>query len=143
MKEINTEIEILSTPDEVWQILMELPNWSKWNPIVNKIEGDLKIGGELSITMSNSKGDNGKKYKSIIVELDENKRFSFIATMMAKFMFSAERIIELRATEKGTIFIQREIYTGLMVSLFWKKLSTDATEMLNSMNKALKKEVEK
>jgi len=143
MKEINTEIIISSTPDEVWEILMDLPNWSKWNPIVNKIEGDLKIGGELSITMSDSKGNNGKKYKSIIVELDENKRFSFIATMMAKFIFSAERIIQLRATEKGTIFTQREIYTGLMVSLFWKKLSTDATEMLNSMNKALKKEVEK
>ena len=65
-----------------------------------------------------------------------------MAIMMAKFMFSADRIIELQANEKGTRFSQKEIYTGLMVSLFWKKLSTDATKMLNSMNKALKDEVE-
>jgi len=143
MKEINTKIEISSTSDEVWKVLMDIPNWSKWNPIVNKIEGNLKVGEELSITMSDSKGNDGKKYKSIITEIDKNERFSFIAIMMAKFMFSAERIIELQTTETGTVFTQREIYTGLMVSLFWKKLSTDATEMLNSMNMALKKEVEK
>ena len=58
-------------------------------------------------------------------------------------MYSAERIIELKTIDKETIFIQREIYTGFMVSLFWKKLSTDALGMLNSMNQALKKEIEK
>jgi len=143
MKEIKTEIKILSTPDKVWKTLMDLPNWSEWNPIVNKIEGNLKVGEELSITMCSSKGNDGKKYKSVIREIDENKRFSFVATMMAKFMFTADRIIELKKTEEGTLFTQKEIYSGLMVSLFWKKLSTDATEMLHSMNKALKKEIEK
>ena len=111
---------------------MNLPQWSKWNPIVNKIGGKLKVGEELSITMSDSKGNDEKKYKSIITGIDKNKRFSFIATMMAKFMFSAERIIELQTTEKGTLFTQKEIYTGLMVSLFWKKLSTDATQIFHA-----------
>ena len=143
MKEINTEIGISSTPEKVWETLMDLPNWSNWNPIVNKIEGNLKIGQELYITMSSSNGNDGKKYKSIIGELDENKRFTFVAIIMTKLMFSSERIIELRERDSGTILTQREIYTGLMVSLFWNKLSSDAYKMLNSMNKALKKEIEK
>ena len=121
MKEINTEIQISSTPEKVWEILMDLPEWSKWNPIVNSIEGELNIGEKLSITMSNSKGGAGKKYDSIITEIDENKRFAFVGTMMAKFMFSAERVIELHVNEKGTFFSQKEIYSGIMVSLFWKK----------------------
>jgi hypothetical protein len=143
MKEINTEIRILSTPNKIWNILIDLENWNKWNPIVNNIKGKLNIGEELTITMSDSKGNNAKKYNATISELTTNKRFSFIATMMAKFMFSAERIIEIKQTEKETVFIQREIYTGIMVFLFWKKLSTDAIGMLNTMNQALKKEVEK
>lgn len=143
MKEINTEIEILATPDKVWEILMDLPNWPKWNPIVNKIEGNLKIGEKLSITMSDSKGNDGKKYDSVITNIDTNERFSFIAKMMSSFMFSADRVIELKPTEKGTHFSQREIYTGLVVSLFWNKLNTDARKILNSMNAALKKAVEK
>lgn len=143
MKEINTEIRISSTPDKVRETLMDLENWSTWNPIVNNIEGDLNLGGKLSITISDSKGNDSKKYDAIITELDKNERFSFLAKMMAKFMFSAERIIELKPDGKETIFTQREIYTGVMVALFWKKLSTDAVGLLNSMNQALKKEVEK
>jgi len=42
----------------------------------------------------------------------------------------------------GTLFIQREIYTGLMVPLFWGKLNEQASSMLNSMNEALKKKAE-
>ena len=145
MKEIRTEILISSSPDKVWEILMDIPNWPQWNPIVNKIEGNLEIGSKLSIVMKdcNSKDGNGKRYTSIITEKIENQRFSFIAIMMAKFMFSAERIIELKQTQEDTLFIQREIYTGLMVSLFWKKINCEALEMLNAMNEALKKEVEK
>jgi len=142
MRELRTEIQILSTSDKVWEILIDFPGWSNWNPIVNKIEGNLELGAELFITMCDTKGSDGRSYTSIITAIDEKKRFSFIATMMAKFMFSAERIIELEDSAGGTLFIQREIYTGLMVPLFWKKLNTDALLMLNSMNKALKKKVE-
>lgn len=143
MKEIQTEIQIAASKDQVWEILMDLPNWSIWNPTVNKIDGNLKEGSELSITISDSKGNDSKKYKAEITAIEENKRFSFFATMMAKFMFSAHRIIEIEDSEEGVILSQKEVYTGIMVSLFWSKLSTDALEMLNSMNKALKKEVEK
>lgn len=59
-------------------------------------------------------------------------------------MFSAERILELKETSEGkTLFVQREIYSGLLSSLFWKKLKEDALPMLVSMNEGLKKEVEK
>jgi len=57
-------------------------------------------------------------------------------------MFSAERIIEPEDSQGGTLFIQKEIYTGLMVPLFWKKLNEQASSMLNSMNEALKNKAE-
>lgn len=142
MKELKTEIHISSSPGKVWEVLMDLPNWKNWNPIVNKIEGQLEIGQELSITMSDKKGNDGKNYKSTITAVEEGKRFSFIGVMMAKFLFSAERIIELKANGEGTHFTQVEIYNGLMVPLFWKKLSEHAHPMLTSMNEGLKKTVE-
>jgi len=143
MKEISTEISISSTPSEIWKVLMSLNNWPKWNPIVNEIQGKTAIGSELAITMSDAKGNDSKKYKAIVTDLKQDERFVFTATMMAKFMFSAERIIEIKPIDQGSILIQREVYNGLMVSLFWGKLSTDASTMLNKMNKALKQEMEK
>lgn len=143
MKEIKAEIEISSTPDKVWEVLMDLPGWAEWNPIVNKIEGKLEVGEKLNIVMCGSNGKDSKRYAANITVIDENKCFRFIAVMMGKFMFSADRIIELEKTANGTLFIQREIYSGIMVSLFWAKLSTEALSMLKSMNEALKKEVKK
>ena len=75
MKEINTKIRISSTPDKVWETLMDLENWPKWNPIVNNIQGKLNVGEELSITMSDSKGNDSKKYKAIITELKKMSVF--------------------------------------------------------------------
>lgn len=143
MKEIKSEIQISSNPSKIWETLIDLENWHKWNPITNNIFGKLEIGENLSITMSDSKGNDSKKYNATITELIENQRFSFIATMMNKFLFSAERIIEIKTIGNKTLFIQREIYTGILVSIFWKKLSTDALKMLNEMNIGLKKEIEK
>ena len=62
MKEIKEEIQISSTPAKVWEILMDLPEWSNWNPIVNKIEGKLEVGNKLNITMY---GSNGKIQNAI------------------------------------------------------------------------------
>lgn len=142
MKKITTEAHITSTPTTVWETLIKLENWSVWNPIVSKVQGDPVIGKELTITMADSKGNANKSYKAQVTELVQNQRFVFTANMMTKFLFSAKRVIELKATETGTLLIQQEIYTGVLVPLFWKKLSTDAKTMLNQMNHSLKKEVE-
>lgn len=141
MKELKTEIHISRKPEVVWGKITDLSGWPEWNPIVNKLEGEFKPGAELVITMSDSKGKDGKMYKATITNIDKNAEFRFIATMMSKSVFSAERILELKESEGGTLFIQREIYTGFLVSLFWKKLQEDALPMLVSMNEALKKEL--
>ena len=140
MRELRTEIQISAEPDKVWKILMDLQGWSNWNPIVNKIEGNLEVGAELSITMCDENGKDGRSYKATITAIEENRRFSYVGSMMAKFMFSAERIFELEESQGGTFFVQREIYTGIMAPLFWGKLNEHALPMLKSMNEALKKE---
>lgn len=142
MREIKTEIQISSTPDKVWGILVDFPGWANWNPIVNKIEGNLEVGAELQITMTDKNGNDGKSYKSIITTIEENNCFGFIGSMGAKFIFSAERVIELKASNEGTLFTQKEVYNGILVPLFWSKLSEQALPMLKAMNKALKKKVE-
>ena len=142
MKVINTEIQIEASKDKVWKIICDLPGWSQWNPIVNKIEGELSVGSTLSITMSNSKGKDAQKYKGTITTFEKEKQFIFIAKMMANFLFSVERVIEIKESRKGTLLTQIENYKGIMVTLFWGKLDTMARKMLNAMNKALKEKAE-
>lgn len=50
MHEIKTCIEIESTPEEVWAILVDFPAHSKWNPFIRSIEGTAKEGERLKVS---------------------------------------------------------------------------------------------
>lgn len=93
--------------------------------------------------MSNSKGEKGKQYEAKITDIGSNS-FTYTATMMSKALFCAERVIEIEEqTGQQIIFRQKEKYSGILTGLFWKKLQEDALPMIESMNKALKAELEK
>lgn len=143
MKELTTEIQISSTPQEVWKKITNLPDWPSWNPTVNKVKGKLGLEEKINFTMSNSQGNDGKKYSATITRINEQKGFTYVAVMINKFLFSVERIIEIKESEEGVIFSQKERYSGVLVGLFWKKMKEDALPMIESMNRALKKELEK
>jgi len=51
MREVKTEVNIEASPEKVWNTLVDIDNWSKWNPIVNQASGIPSVGSELSITM--------------------------------------------------------------------------------------------
>lgn len=143
MKELTTEIQISSTPQVVWKKMTNLPDWPSWNPTVNKVKGRLALGEKINLTMSNCQGNDGKKYSATITRINEQKGFTYVAVMMNKFLFSVERIIEIKESEEGVIFSQKERYSGVLAGLFWKKMKEDALPMIESMNRALKKELEK
>ena len=44
MIELTTEIEINGTVERVWEALTDFSLYPKWNPLIKKIEGDLKVG---------------------------------------------------------------------------------------------------
>lgn len=143
MKELKTEIEIASTTQDVWNKITDFSNWHTWNPIVYRLNGELKPQAKLNFIMSNSKGEKGKRYDASITKINDNS-FTYTATMMSKSLFCAERIIEIEEqTDKSVIFKQKEKYSGILTGLFWKKLKEDALPMIESMNKALKQELEK
>jgi len=41
MKKIETEIIINTTPERVWEILIDFENYPNWNPFIRAIVGDL------------------------------------------------------------------------------------------------------
>lgn len=142
MKELTTKIRISTTPEKAWQTITNLNTWPHWNPIVNKLDGNFELGASLDFVMSTSKGEDGKKYSAKITDINNNKSFSYVAKMMSKAVFSAERILEVEKTSDGVLFKQKEVYTGFLAPLFWKKLKEDALPMIESMNQGLKKELE-
>lgn len=144
MKTITTEIDISASPDKVWKILVDIPKWQDWSPVINKSSGIASLGSKLKITMcSKTPGENGPSYSPIIKMLEENKRMEWSAKMMAGFIMTNGKIIELEKTNSGTRLIHKETFSGLMSNMMWKHMESGVPPMLNQMNKALKDLAEK
>lgn len=143
MREIKTEIEITAPVSEVWAILKNIDDWENWSPIINQSSGDASLGSALSITMmSEEEGIDGPKYSPVMTILDEPKLFRWRATMMAGFVMTNDKVFQLEETSTGTRLIHKELFSGMMVPLFWSNVEKNVPAMLDSMNEALKEKAE-
>ncbi len=144
MQEIKTEIEISAPPSKVWSIISDINRWQEWSPTVLASSGAASVGSELTITMiGKEKGKDGPKYNPIITELDEPNYFRWRAHMLAGFIFTNDKIFELKETSSGTLMTHTETFKGLLAPLFCGQMEKGVPPMLNSMNQALKGLAEK
>lgn len=139
LQEIKTEIEISAPPSKVWSIITDINNWKEWSPIIKDSYGTASVGSELTITMTDKEeGKEGPKYNPIIAELNEPHYFRWRAHMLAGFIFTNDKILELEETSSGTRLTHTESFKGLLAPIFCGQMENNVPPMLNSMNKALK-----
>lgn len=144
MQTIKTEIEILAPPEKVWSIITDIEKWQEWNPTINRSAGQATLGSAVTITMmSDEAGKDGPKYSPQIIQLDEPKYFHWRAHMMAGFIFTNDKIIELEKTDTGTKITHKETFKGLMAFFMKGQMEKGVPPMLNMMNDALKQLAEK
>lgn len=142
MREIQAKIQISAPPERVWQVLTDLSQWSAWNPIVSEVRGTATPGAKLRVTMKGKNGQAGGSYQPTILELKAPHRLQWRGTMMAGFLMTNDKILELEPHDGGTLLTHRETFYGLMVPLFWSKMEQWVPSMLQTMNKALKTRAE-
>jgi hypothetical protein len=142
MRELRTVIQISAPRDRVWQVLTDFEKWKDWNPIVNQVRGSASEHSRLKITMRGPDGEDTMQYQATVLEAIPPKSFRWRATMMGGFMFSNDRVFELAEKNGGTELVNAEQFSGLLVPLFWGRMSLFVVPMLKKMNKALKDKLE-
>ena len=144
IQEISTEIDIDAPPSKVWEVLADINSWQAWSPIIKKSQGTTAIGSELSVTMiGKQKNQDGPTYSPIITDLKEPYYLRWRAHMLAGFVFTNYKILELEAPSTGTRLTHKELFKGLLAPIFCGQMETGVPPMLRSMNQALKEQVEK
>ena len=144
VQEIKTTIEISAQPSKIWPLLVDVNVWPQWNPIISDSNGTAAVGSKLNITMiGEEQGKGGPRYSPIITELDEPHYYRWRAQMLAGFIFTNDKIIELEETETGTRLTHVETFSGLLAPIMCGQMEKGVPPMLNAMNQALKELVEK
>ncbi|MGC4069954.1 MAG: SRPBCC domain-containing protein [Polyangiaceae bacterium] len=70
--ELRSEVEIARAPQHVWDVLVDLTQYARWNPFIVRASGQLAIGATLRL-ISSPPGGREVKLTREVQALDEAK----------------------------------------------------------------------
>jgi len=142
MRQLTTTIEIESSPDVVWSILMDFEAYPDWNPFVREIKGSQSEGGHLSVRLQNPEG-KAMAFAPVVTESVPNRHFSWLGKLGFKGVFDGHHHFDIAVTEDGTVqFTQSEDFSGALVPVLWGMVTKKTRAGFESMNTALKERAE-
>lgn len=91
------------------------------------------FGQQIKIKLSDM------KFKPTLLVYQENKELRWIGKLLFKGIFDGEHSFVIEDNKDGTVtFKHEEIFNGILVGPFSKKLDTDTKEGFEAMNQKLK-----
>ena len=139
MRTIETTIDIEAPPDAVWAVLTDFAAYPDWNPFMVSIAGDLETGAKLAVTMQNP-GGRPTTFRPEVLRADEH-RLRWIGKVLLRGVFDGAHELRVDVTPTGSRFVQREEFSGVLVPLFWRTLTTKTRAGFVAMNEALRERV--
>jgi hypothetical protein len=142
MHEIQTEIDIESTPERLWSILTDFPAQSSWNPFIRSIEGPVTTGGRLTVTIQPA-GAKPMTFHPTVLVVTPNVELRWLGHFLFRGIFDGEHYFQIAQSTPGRVrFVQGEKFSGLLVSLAKATLERGTRAGFIAMNQALKNRAE-
>ncbi len=138
MKEIRTEVEINATAGHVWQILSDFRSFPEWNPFIHRIEGKTNEGTRLNVYLQ-LPGKKEMRFRPRVLNVEPEKELRWIGHLGIPGIFDGEHIFSIEPlSENKILFVQKEKFTGILASLFFRSIKDATTQSFKAMNDALK-----
>jgi hypothetical protein len=142
LKEIHTQIDIKATAERAWHLLLDFNNYSQWNPFIRQINGAPNVGTKLEIHLQTA-GGKKRIYRPTITKVEPYHELRWYGKSFIPGIFNGERIFTIETRETNHIlFLHREIFTGLGVTLAGDRLDKDMNQSFEKMNRAFKTKLE-
>ena len=141
-EKIETQILIQAPAEEVWNTLTAFKSYPEWNPFVKSLEGEVREGNTIRVRIS-PPGGKGMTFRPVVLKLIRNTEFRWRGHLLFPGIFDGEHYFKLEDQGNGTTtFIHGELFSGFLVPLFRKQLSTNTLMGFEQMNAKLKQVVE-
>ena len=143
MKELRSEIEINAPPERVWVLLADFGSFPEWNPFIREAEGQLEEGARLRVFLQPS-GGRGMTFRPTVLTAEPQRELRWRGHLGVPGVFDGEHIFTIEPLDGGRVrFVQREVFTGVLVPLFARSLDRDTLRGFQEMNQALKERAER
>jgi hypothetical protein len=134
---IATAVEIDAPVSRVWQVLVDLPAYSQWNPFIVEAAGKVAVGETLSLRMALS-GREPMTIEPQLLVVDPERELRWKGRLLIPGLFDGEHAFVLTPLAHGrTRLDHSERFAGLLLPLA-RWLIYDATlEAFRALDAAL------
>ena len=135
MRTIEHTIDIPAPPATVWRVLTATDRYGAWNPFIPRLDGELRTGARLRVTITPP--GRSMTFTPTVLAVEEDRLLRWRGPLGVPGLFDGRHEFRLRALpEGGTRFVQTETFTGVLVPLFSQALDDTAIGFAH-MNQAL------
>lgn len=138
MKELRSQIEIEAPAERVWQVLTDFAAYPEWNPFIRRVSGRPEVEEQLVVRMRPS-GTRGLTFRPTVTRVEPNRQLHWLGHLLVPGLFDGEHMFEIEELDPDRVlFIQREVFKGLLVPLLARSLDRDTRRGFEEMNRALR-----
>jgi hypothetical protein len=141
-RSIETEIEINGTATQVWEVLTDFGRYPEWNPFILRIAGTLQTGSKLRAVVQTPHFPK-ITIQPLLLKVEAEHELRWLGHWVVPKIFDGEHLFAIEPLGESKVnFVQKELFTGLLVPLLWRKMAGNILLGFENMSQALKKRVE-
>jgi hypothetical protein len=136
-----TRIVIAASPTKVWDALIDIENYPRWNPVLRlrPWRGDaLRVGRRSWLSLKSFAVPVVVPVRVAVVE--PGRELCWVGGPWG--IMRGRHSFELREVGEGTELIHAEQFAGLLLPLLWPRMETQLDRLYGSINEALAAYVE-
>jgi hypothetical protein len=136
---ISTDIEIAAPPERVWAVLSDLEGYQAWNPIWQKVSGELTPGNTLTIIATPLRSDRSVTVKVTVEAAEPASELRWRSSVLG--VSHSVHSFVLTRQGAGTQLEQRQVYRGFFTR-FNPKTVGRIRASFEAINEAIKAQAE-
>lgn len=138
---LQTRVDIESSKESVWAILIDFPAYPQWNPFIKSISGELRAGAKLRVHIQ-APGQRGITINPRVLSVVSGRELKWLGHVLVPGIFDGEHRFLIHESTAGKVsFVQEELFKGVLLPLTGNMLER-TREGFEQMNAALKKRAE-
>lgn len=141
MSEVLTQVEINATPQRVWQVLMDFASYPEWNSEFWPEGAEVKPGAKLRVHL-NPRGRLKVSFRTTVTQADRERILCWVGRLPAGLLEGRHSFSIVPLGPNRVRFVQREVYTGLLVFAYIRVTKGWLRRMYDKMNQELRARAE-
>lgn len=139
--EMSSSIEIQASPDAVWAVLTDFASYADWNPFIDEIVGEPRVGARLRVHLVGN-GGRGTTFRPTVTAARAGQEFRWLGRLWPGRIFDGEHYFVLTPNGDGsTRLTHGERFSGALVALM-RGATKNAGSGFDAFNHALRDRVE-